>query len=453
MLRYLHKAFARDNESKGGSKSRSTEGRGREWVRLLETQFTTRIRNRIRAQRETPNSNPCEQAIVRELNKAWPRPKRKAPRRSRRGLGLLDVILGMAVLMIIIQSAFLFLQDRVWARTEATEVAHLGQVHRYLTSYVERNAVPLIKNIAIGEARAITHADLAADDIDVNLSAYTGIDGRTIDMWVVRESDEVLVFTTRASGPTPRTHIPDPAPAYGVLGSYCCGNFESIRGIGLDWNIGNPATGGSIAAQIGVQEGDTFVVTYLDIDADIRPYLHRKSTIMPDGTELHTMQTHLNLNGHNIENAGWVSINGHLIISGDITAESASLDGKIVAKEVDVTGDITTTGDITAHNASVSGKVTAGSADIAGAVTAGALEVSGDARFTNLTIDDSLTIEGNLTSLSTASATIGDLAVSADLNSDSAILDSIIANTMSAGTLTADTASAGALVTQGCSGC
>ena len=84
----MFKAFARDKETKGSSESRSTEGRGGEWVRLLQTKLTTRIRNRIRAQRETPNSNPSERAIVEELY--------KARNRYKPALALISVTVAMA---------------------------------------------------------------------------------------------------------------------------------------------------------------------------------------------------------------------------------------------------------------------------------------------------------------------------------------------------------------------
>jgi cytoskeletal protein CcmA (bactofilin family) len=376
--------------------------------------------------------------------------RRRIARRARRGLGLLDTIIALAIIIYGLQLYFDHQDERQFKAIAAQEAAYLAQLKDHLEDFVGRNALTLMSSLSAGNARQITQADLNADDINVDLSSMEGIDGRSLDMWVIVEPLNRLAYIARASGTIDRLHFPLTSPEFGLMGSYIDDDPTSIRGIGLNWSVGNPSASGTVANQIGIRHGDAFAVGFVDLDADIRPYLHRSGERTPTGENLSTMAAPLELGGNAITGVTSLTMTGDLSVSGNISGTSASLTGVLQAGSVDVENSLDVTGAVAIGNLTTSGDVTAASVQSSGTISAASLAVAGSATLGSIDIGQNLEVSGALTA---TNGSLSNVEVGETLTARTVRSDAVTATSASINSLSATQGSLNQLTVGSCTGC
>lgn len=368
-------------------------------------------------------------------------------KKSRRGLGLLDVILSLAILVLVIGSIKDYVDVQNLRRAERAEAHNLAQARAILGAYVENQALNLTATLAINGAQQVSVADLTSIGLNLDPTLLTGIEGRTIDLWVVHEADNVLTYFARASGALDTPHYPRPDPALGRLGSLTQEDPTRIRGIGVNWLV-TGRTGFTPSLD------DTFALGQIDIDADIMPYLHRANVTAPGGTPLSQMEADLDLGGNNIINAGNVTLSGNLSTTGTIDATTSTLTGVLNADSFSIVDDLTVGADLTAGALSGAGDITVtGDVSVSGTLTAGQAVINGTGTFQTLTAAGALNVNGTTTITGTLAA--DDLNIGTTLNVGGTLTsDNIVGSSMSvAGTLTSTNGTFNSITTGSCTGC
>ncbi len=298
-------------------------------------------------------------------------------RRSRRGLGLLDAALAVAVLSVLMLWGGQIVGDWAAGRVvtgEARTAADLARAGRLLLegdiNHPGRshgvNAAPL----------AVPLADLRGAGLRSPALGDRTAGRRTLTLWLWRPGAGALLVIARARGEVPLARLPGAEDGVGVL----LAGETRLRGSGVDFDMGaiNAALPGFAAA------GDLFALDYVALDMPCRSYLFRETV---DGCpEASTMTVDLDMGGNDLTGAGRVQA---------ATAAISALEGAArITGDLSVAGEMEVAGDAQMQNLTVNGVITAGSVAIEGTLTVPDLTATGGITGADLAFDGALTVSG-----------------------------------------------------------
>ena len=99
-------------------------------------------------------------------------------RKQRRGLGLLDIILSLAIVILAIGMVLDYLNAQDLRRAERSEAHNLAQARNTLGNYVEERALNLAGSLALNAAQQISVADLTGAGLTLDPTVLQGIEAR-----------------------------------------------------------------------------------------------------------------------------------------------------------------------------------------------------------------------------------------------------------------------------------
>ena len=397
------------------------------------------------------NNRPCR--------RWWSPSARRGARRSHRGLGLLDAILGGAVLSVVALLAAQVVGDWATARVvtnEARTVSALAKAGRLLiegdinhparTHPIGSPPLPIaLSALAAAELRSPTAGTQSPGRRDLTLHAYRPTAGtqspgrRDLTLHAYRPTAGTVMVVARARGSYPLGRAPgaaDGVAGVGVLldrdGNSSVGPGETtIRGPGVNFDMATLNT--VLSGFAGFN--DIFGFDSVALDVACHSYLYRVPIDCDrDGTldaTANTMTVGIDMDDNDILGAG------------RLTAATGTIN--TLAGATTVTGNISTTGDVevlglTAVQAlTVTGAVLADSATITGDLTLVDLVATGDITGANLTFNGTLTVAGD--------ARLSDAEV------DTLTVQTLNVDQLSADTATLTTGVATNLTVTNCSGC
>lgn len=338
-------------------------------------------------------------------------PRRRSPRPHRAGASLFEALLALLVILPLIQISANLIARYVDDQSSALEVAHLSRIANSTAAALLPNLPNILRNFQpVGTARVYGQLQLrnigAITDDETLITAL----GRQIEVYTLSDQQDHLVILVRAATQAGQAQRVKP-PVIGGAGDWvgyinpAAGNGANfIQGPGVNFNLAGMRAAGHIFTA-----GDVIALKRIRFDADIRPYLHRRS--VPSAPELTTMTTDLVMNGASITGAG------------DISAQTITVGQTLRTSVLDVPSTIT--GDITFN----------GSLTINGFTQANNLS-------TSILIVSSRILSPTLTELANLKAT------RAEIYSNTSAQNITVSNTLSATSFTASTANFQSLTAQ-----
>ncbi|MCY4288591.1 MAG: hypothetical protein OXC63_08360 [Aestuariivita sp.] len=365
---------------------------------------------------------------------------RPLARRSWRGLGLLDAILGGAVLSVLSLFAAQVVGDWATGRVvtnEARTVAELAKAGRLL---IEGDITHAARTHPVGSPPLpIALSALAAAELRSATAGNLSPGRRTLSLHAYRQSAATVMVVARARGSYPLGRPPgaaDGVSGVGVLfdtnGNSSLDSAETnIRGPGVNYDMAtlNTALGGFAGFN------DIFGFESVALDVACNSYLYRVQIDCDrDGTldaDANTMTVDIDMNDNDILGAG------------RLTATTGTIN--TLAGATTVTGNVQTTGDMEVlgltdvQGLTVHGAIVADSAAIAGDLTLEDLVATGDITGADLTFTGTLTVAGD--------ARLSDAEV------DTLTVQTLNVDQLSADDATLTTSVATNLTVTSCSGC
>ena len=325
-----------------------------------------------------------------DAGRSAPRGPRGIPRRSRRGLGLFDVILAAAVLSVMAlwggQAVGNWTRERVLTG-EVRAAADLARAGRLL---VEGDVTHAGRSHGVGAAPlAVTLATLQSAGLRAAASGTRTPGRRTLSLHLWRPSADALVIIARARGDRPLSRLP--GAEHGVSGAgllldsdgngSLTGSETALRGPGVDFDMGPLNTGTPGFATVN----DLFALDYVALDAACRDYLYRVAvTGCPNAN---VMAVDLDMGGNSLTGAGALAARSAVIgrLAGPVT----------VTQGLTVTGALAVDGATRLDDTTVGGALTVtGPAEIEGTLTVEDLTASDDITGADLILNGTVTVSG-----------------------------------------------------------
>ncbi|WP_419738602.1 hypothetical protein [Ruegeria sp.] len=265
-----------------------------------------------------------------------------------RGLGLLDIMMAVALLVVLGTSAGTLataLIDRQVSQAEA----------RALSAWADAGAAKLLEEPGrIERARASLQGLSGVQPPVIGAKLQTPYRGRTITMGYYRppgSPDKTVVLIARAAGPVGPVPAPGAGDAIAGVGIVrATGTGRKVTGPGLDYTL---------PPGLSARPGDFVALRQVSLATGRDLYLHRR----PAG-ELNRMETDLHMGGHDITGVarlrapdttgagaravlnveGPFVVEGNLKVDGALRAGSAKIGGDLVSKRATVQTLIVTKG-------------------------------------------------------------------------------------------------------------
>lgn len=369
------------------------------------------------------------------------------PRRTRRGLGMFEVVLGLFVTSAVIAGVIEFIvQDQLdeLNQSSAREISIVADAAEAFALSNFDQVVALID----AEADNIAEIDPAVLQAAGLLNTDTPITAFKDPIAVLFISDDPGVITAfavarRAAGFDNSYKIPRPETGIRAVGISPRFRGATIIGYGLEVRIQNGQR--SLVADANVRNGSMAGVRTISFATDIDPYLHRVA--VPGRPELNRMETDLDMAGRSIigiDLLASTSINtGTIDVTNDVNTSAANITGALT-----VDGATNITGALTGGDAAFTGRLDATTADINSELRTASVvadTITGD----NATFTQSLSTDA----LTATVATTGDL--SADtLTATNVTIQQITTDTVIlTGALTANEGFINQITTGSCTGC
>ena len=348
---------------------------------------------------------------------------RPTPRRDRRGLTLLDVLLAATVISVLALWGGQVAGDWIASRTVRAEVRTVAELARAGRLLVEGDVGHAGRIHGVGAAPlAVGLADLEAADLRSPLLGALTPGRRTLTLWLWRPNAGALVVIARARGEAPLPRLPgaeDGATGVGGL----LRTETRLRGPGLDFDMAglNALVAGFATVN------DLFALDHVALDVTCRSYLYRVAVDCDgDGVDdviANSMETSLDMGGNDLTGAGRVTA---------ATAAIGTLEGATeVTGALTVAGEMEVTGMATMADVTVNGVISAASAEIAGTLTVPDITATGVVTGADLTLDGTVVVSGE--------ARLGD-ADAATLNVITLNVEQLSSTTGTFGSLFADNA-------------
>ena len=355
------------------------------------------------------------------------------PRRYRRGMGLLDSILGLILFVAMATMAIQIATNQLKKHARDVEARNLWEVKSALKSYVDTDvAARHAAAVTSGGALQVTPTTLRAANITLRDSALHGLERRDIDMWMVAEGAD-LVYFARATGAIKSPHYPAANVSYGPMGSVSGEEPTRVQGPSLDWDV----SGLQIRHGLPIMD-DVLAVEFVSMTADLYPYLSRTGATTAGGVNLSRMEADLDMGGNDITSVNNVTASGTLTAD-TVNADAVTINGPLSATNMAVAETLTVSSGVTAGDITSLNALATGSAVVSGALSAGSVTVSGQATYGELSVTGNIDVGGDLAA---NTATFETLETTTVLSTGGTGIE-----------LDAWTATFDQLVTGGCSGC
>ncbi|WP_316014640.1 hypothetical protein [Roseobacter sp. HKCCA0434] len=342
--------------------------------------------------------------------------KGRIARRARRGLSMVEATLVMGIILLAVQQGINLWQAEIARQQNRSELWTLSRLADAAQSYFEADLVDRIAEVraTATSVRQITEVELeGAGVLDPGVTMFSPT-GRPIDLWAYSPSADEVILLARATGNLDVENIPAGADGLGAIGWVSPLDDDALSGPGVEMDIAylQGAEGLPVA-------GDTVAIRYLNLRADLRPYVYRRS-LGPGFEELNRMETTLDMNGYEI--TGVSTFRTDRLEVTTLFADSMSVAGTLTSDLMAVTGDLDVGGDITATSATfeeldIDGEM------VASAIEAGSATISGEVTATTLDVTDALT-----GGTGTFDDVIADTVVAQDLESRRGVLRSVSAD-------------------------
>lgn len=311
---------------------------------------------------------------------------KRFPRRSRRGLGLLDAVLATAVLSVLALWGAEFAGDWIEGRVVAGEARAAADVARAGRLLVEGDVAHAGRTHVVGAAPlAVALADLEAADLRSPALGSLTPARRTLTLWLWRPTNGTILVIARARGALPLPRLPGAEDGVSGVGALL-GTGTRLRGPGVDFDMGplNTADPGFAT------DSDLFALDHVALDVTCRSYLYRRAVDCDgDGTVdalANTMETALDMDGNDILDAGNVTA---------ATAAIGRLEGTTeITGALEVDGELAVAGAATLDDLTVGGALAADSAEIAGLLTVPNLTATEEVTGADLALDGVVTVSG-----------------------------------------------------------
>ena len=319
--------------------------------------------------------------------------KTRLSRRARRGLGLIDVTLAIAVLSLLSLWGGQILGDWLRSQVVTGEVRTLADLARAGRLLIEGDIAHAGRHHPEAAAPiSVPLADLAGAGLWSPARADLTPGRRALSLWLYRPSSGALLVIARARGERPLTRLPGAQDGVSGVGLMLPGETR-LRGPGVAYDMAelNAALPGFAT------QGDLFAFDYVALGINCRAYLYRVPVPGCDANGdgradavdaglMRTLHTDLDMNGHDLTNLARIEAR---------TAKIGTLEGATT-----LTGDLTVQGDLTARGAtdlnalSVTGLLTAPSVDVTGALTVSDLTATGPITGADITMTGTVTVSG-----------------------------------------------------------
>ena len=304
---------------------------------------------------------------------------RAVPRRARRGLGLFDTLLAVAVLSVLGLFAAQVLNGWIAREVIAGEARELAHLSRAGKLYVQGD--PMNHRPGGSGYVPVTFMDLEREGLWRPDQLQTTPNRRRImELFLLndpRASDRVLVIARARGAPGDPRRSGIPGAEAGVPGIGVILDGETVlRGPGIRFDMADyfsPAQTADFA-----RPGDLFALNHVWIGQGCVAYLHRN--VDPGCADATVMGTDLDLGGNALEGVGRLVVTGTAEIGGDVTVGEDMLGGNVI-----VDGDVTATG-----IARIAGDVTVSGEITAPQLTTGATIEADTVEFNNVTVTDTL---------------------------------------------------------------
>ncbi|WP_419738562.1 hypothetical protein [Ruegeria sp.] len=309
-------------------------------------------------------------------------------RRARRGLGLVDTMLAVALLCVLAlwgsQATTRWVDDRVMTG-EVRMLAGVAQAARRL---VEEDVSHAIRSAPVDTLQPVTFRTLIDADLWSRAANTATPARRQIDIRLLRQANDRVLVLVRARA---QTHRPDRVPfaATGVPGVGVLLDDETdLKGPGLAFDFAHVTLPPGYA-----QNGDLFALDQIWLNAPCQSYLYREAVSgCPDAN---TMAVDLDMGGNDITGADEIRAGTIRLETlqarapgAPITVEGA--EKLVVSGKMDVTGD-TELEDLTVLEASTFSKTVTIGDDL---TVEGDLRVVGELAGGDLTFDGDLVVSG-----------------------------------------------------------
>lgn len=307
-------------------------------------------------------------------------------RRSRRGLGLTDTFLAVAVLSVLTLWGGQVVGDWAEGRVVAGEARTVAELARAGRLLVEGDVGHGGRTHAVNAAPlAVPLADLAAADLRSPALGNLTPGRRTLTLWLWRPNAGALLVIARARGALPLRRLPGAEDGVTGVGALTGAGTE-LRGPGLNFDMA--PLNGLVAGFAGAN--DVFALEHVALDVTCRSYLYRVAVDCDgdgvDDPEANTMAVDLDMGTNDVTGAGNVTA---------ATAEIGTMAGATeIAGPLTVTGELDVAGATTMDDLTVDGVLAAADADIQGELTVRELTATGDVTGADLALNGALTVSG-----------------------------------------------------------
>lgn len=363
---------------------------------------------------------------------------RNHPKRTRRGLSLIEAVLVSLLAVIAVDQIVEMLNRELVRKAAREEYRLLDDAAAAGAAFLERD---LFGNLATARdsARQITLSQLTGAGLWSPAKPLVSRRKRDIEIWYLSvETDSILVFAVAATAVSTPS-LPEADAATDAIGWISPLQPEQITGPGVDY---------AISPLLLSSAPDTFVpgaavaLRHLSLERDALPYLYR--TGIAGREDLNTMVTDLIMGGNDIIGVGNLA-------TSTLVAGTANID-QITASQVDVTGQltaqtVTSTGEITADSGSFTSSITAATV-ATGTLTTSQLTAT-DADVTTLRATDHI-VAGSMT---VSGAVTAERIDTPRLETDTIAAGTVAAGQTTATNLSVDAATIRSLYVNSCTGC
>ena len=323
-------------------------------------------------------------------------------RRARRGVGMFDTLLSLIVIAVIVAGAAEFIEKERQRRANGIEIDRVVALADLGERYARKDLTTHMSGLGAGRIEAISLADLQAEGLASDGLILNSVSTRDLSLWFYMPTADELLVIARATGERELVNIPDLVSGTKQIGYVPEFAPSRVMGVGLNWDVS--ALQAVSAAQVGERfpaVNDLVAVRYLNITADVRPYLHRDAVTLSDGTVLNRMDAPLDMGGNSIIGTGNVQAGAAAFDT--VTADTMVINGLLTSDRMDVQQNLDVTGTVTALEGAISGPVSTGSLTVTNDVTSSSLAVTNgitaqSAEVTDRLTADAVTITGTLMS-------------------------------------------------------
>ncbi len=340
--------------------------------------------------------------------------------RRRRGVGLGDLTLAMAVFSILISGAVRLGSDLLARQAVALTAGQLSRLADDVEAWAAAEYTvlqPRVDALANDAEEQGWTALIAAGDVSQDSVPATALRQEVrVFLHAPDAGNLYVVLLTESPGAGVVSHVPRPDRGAELVGRVDAHAVTELRG----WDFTYDLT--DIIAETGDDfQGELGAIRQVSDQVHVSPYLHRIA--VPGRPELNRLEAPLDMNGNDIVDAATVEarnvdIGGALTVRGELTADTVT-----IANDLSVQASLTAAAaNVAALTApSIVANALSAPSVSAGTATVATLTASGAADITTLVVGAGLTVG----SLVLEDVSLDHLALTGSLTADSIITDTL----------------------------